>query len=250
MTLTGTEVLNLILGKTGTSRETVLLDLLLTQGAIPSFFHTFVPVQARGKVPNGETVTIEYLVSPDYLCLGTNTDFLRVPLFPTTAQKVADHLGCLLPTKRMVDQIYEAATIKLYPCTYQPKIGGPSRESSQTYGLINTRIQGQLAKVSKPYLGLLIAGQKKDVVISSQLPKNPRKVAIYGWHEKIGKPIQPLFLGHAENYVDYSHGIRMVSKKCKVNGIEMDLEAVLKSSSYASILTGDGPLPMTRYTTS
>jgi len=37
-------------------------------------------------------------------------------------------------------------------------------------------------------------------------------VAIYGWHKLDGKPIQPLYTGHVDWYVDYSHGIRLVSR--------------------------------------
>jgi hypothetical protein len=246
MTPTGFEVLAQITGKTGNAREAILLDVLTVQKAIPPFLLNFVPIHAHGDTKAGDPVVIEYKVSPDYLCAGTDTDFLRVPLMPTTAQKVADSLNCLLPTKRMVDQIYEASTVRVSPRPYSPKNPGDfARESSLAYKLNNDKIQEQLAR--RPYLGLLIGGQKKDIVITNQLLKNPKKVAIYGWHEKVGKPIQPLYLGHGDFYVDYSHGIRLVSKVCKVNGVEMDLEDVLKHKDYGPILTGAEPLQITRY---
>lgn len=55
----------------------------------------------------------------------------------------------------------------------------------------------------------LIAGIKKDVVISGKLLQDAKahRVAIYGWHKTDSKPIQPLYTGHIDWYVDYSHGI-------------------------------------------
>jgi hypothetical protein len=242
---TGSDFLSLILGKTGDSRERVALEALVTNSSIPSFQLRFVPVHAHGKDTHGDDVVIEYLVSPDYLSVGTDDNFLRLPLMPTTAQKVADHFNCLLPTKHMVDQIYQSATIKLSPFPISPKPGDPNRDDSRNYDKSNQHIQGQLG--SQRYLGLLIAGHKKDVVISNQLAQNPKKVAIYGWHQKNGQPIQPLFVGHGNFYVDYSHGIRLVSKVCRVNGVQMDLETVLQSKDYGPILTGAGPQTVTRY---
>lgn len=241
----GSEVLSFILGKTGSIRENILLDLFLVQKAIPAFFLEFLPVHATGNIPGRGNVDIKYQVSPDYLCLGEDSSFLRIPLMPSTAQKVADHFNSILPTKRMVDQIYNAAFVKLSPMPYQPKAGMPGREDSRTFSVHNIQIQAQLA--ARGTQGLIVAGHKKDLVITNQLLTNPKKVAIYGWHEMSGKPIQPLFLGHGDFYVDYSHGIRLVSKVCWVNGLEADIEEVLKDKDLADLLTGSGPLKVTRY---
>ncbi|MBD0375804.1 MAG: hypothetical protein ICV51_09270 [Flavisolibacter sp.] len=61
----------------------------------------------------------------------------------------------------------------------------------------------------------LIAGIKKDIVITGKLLHDPKpnRVAIYGWHKLDGNPIQPLYTGHVNWYVDYSHGIRLVYRK-------------------------------------
>ncbi len=37
-------------------------------------------------------------------------------------------------------------------------------------------------------------------------------LAIYGWHRENGVAIQPLTIVHKDTYVDYSHGIRLVSR--------------------------------------
>ncbi len=60
-------------------------------------------------------------------------------------------------------------------------------------------------------LGELISGHKKDLVLSNRLRQLPDRVAIYGWHRAPGDPIQPLSTVHGARYVDYSHGVRLVS---------------------------------------
>ena len=84
----------------------------------------------------------------------------------------------------------------------------------------------------------LIAGIKKDVVITGKIPRDPKpnRVAIYGWHKPDGSPIQPLYTGHVDWYVDYSHGIRLVKRQIKVNGKMMDYTDVLKHPVYRALL--------------
>jgi hypothetical protein len=55
------------------------------------------------------------LFLPDYLSIGTDDDWARINITPLAAQKIADSLNCFLPTRKMVDDIYKAAKIKLEP---------------------------------------------------------------------------------------------------------------------------------------
>ncbi len=84
----------------------------------------------------------------------------------------------------------------------------------------------------------LIAGIKKDIVITGKLLHDPKpnRVAIYGWHKLDGNPIQPLYTGHVNWYVDYSHGIRLVYRKIKIAGNWMDFTDVLRHSVYRKLL--------------
>ncbi|RZL42308.1 MAG: hypothetical protein EOO93_29000, partial [Pedobacter sp.] len=54
-------------------------------------------------------------ILPDYFAIGSNEDFFYVPVTPMLAQKIANLTDCILPTRSMVDLIYNAAEIKLYP---------------------------------------------------------------------------------------------------------------------------------------
>ena len=62
------------------------------------------------------------------------------------------------------------------------------------------------------------------------------RVAIYGWHKPDGKPIQHLYTGHVNWYVDYSHGIRLVSRQIQVDNQWMDYTAVLQDAVLRHLL--------------
>jgi len=70
-------------------------------------------------------------------------------------------------------------------------------------------------------------------VISGKISRDPKinRVAIYGWHKMDGIPIQPLYTGHINWYVDYSHGIRLVYRTIYVNKKPMDYIDVLKDTT-------------------
>jgi hypothetical protein len=92
---------------------------------------------------------------------------------------------------------------------------------------------------------VLVAGHKKDVVISSKIYTNfatrvRKPVVIYGWHYPSGRPIQPLYNGHRESYVDYSHGIRLVSDKALVNGQAVSVSNLLTNPATAALLSDEG----------
>ncbi len=96
-------------------------------------------------------------------------------------------------------------------------------------------------------LGPLVGGIKKDVVITPLLASNPGKVAIYGWHQLNGQPIQPLYLGHGVSYVDYSHGIRLVRGQMLVNGQVRSVADVLADPDLCVLLSDEGVVTNPRY---
>jgi hypothetical protein len=144
-----------------------------------------------------------------------------------TAQTIADSLNCFLPTRKMVNDIYTQATVKLEPVPLYAY-----RDSAITFWHHHLIVEGQ----RKGKKGL-IAGIKKDVVSSDKI--TGRNVVIYGWHLLNGKPIQPLYGGHINWYVDYSHGIRLVSRNIKVAGRLMDYREVLSHPVYRKLLSDE-----------
>ena len=68
----------------------------------------------------GVSHSVIYEAMPDYLSVGTDDDYCRIPMNPYTAQKLADKFGGSLLTSVMSDHIYEMAEIKIKPFNYLP----------------------------------------------------------------------------------------------------------------------------------
>lgn len=220
----------------GKAREANTLAEAL-KGNIPNFLRDLVSITIE---ENNNKIT--YLVMPDVLSIGTDDDFIRMPMNPLTAQKIANQYNCSLPTKKMCDQIWKAATIKLSP---HPK-GAPydnSMLSTETFVWHNNIIENQLKSFKNFDRQQLITGIKKDVVLDKDLLNKPDRVAIYGWFQTNGTPIQGPTVNsssHEITYKDYSHGIRFIAREVFVNDKVMDLYDVLNDNNLSSLISHQG----------
>jgi hypothetical protein len=206
----------------------------LERGNVPSFLRHLTPVSLTTGASDGQTVAATIWVTPDYLAIGSDDDFLYVPLTYYSATIVADRFGSVLPTARMVDAIYEQSAHHLTPA---PLPAGPLMRSNLYLARHQQRIDQQRAGLP---LGELIAGHKKDLVLSNRLRQTPGRVAIYGWHRAPGAPIQPLSTVHEAQYVDYSHGVRLVSATVLVDGQPRSIYDALQDSQVAPVLSREG----------
>jgi hypothetical protein len=178
-------------------------------------------------------------VMPDYLAIGTDTDFVRMPMQPHTAQAFADAFGFVLPTRKMVGDIHAAADVRVEPAPLTNE-----REAPATFLQHHRIIEAQLAATRRRGL---MSGIKKDLVVTDRLLDRPARVAIFGWHRTDGSPIQPLYTGHVDWYVDYSHGARMVRREMRVDGRAVAFETVARDSATANLVSDEGPMRVTRY---
>ena len=226
-----------------TDRENAILQEVTT-GNIPNFMRNLVPVTVSTTI-NSQSHTAIYHVIPDYLAVGSDTDYFLMPMTPLTAQKIADALGCNLPTRKMVNDIWSKASVKLSPAPIPPS---PEMTTVPVFWEHNTIVRAQRAAYlgSNP-LGHLVGGDKKDVVVTKLLATTTRKVAIYGWHYTSGTPIQNLYLGHDEYYADYSHGIRLVKLIMTLDGNTTTIPNILQDTTYNVLLSDEGVVTTYRY---
>jgi hypothetical protein len=232
-TMGGKEFMRRIAHMSRQEREAAILKEI-TSGNFPTFLRQFksVPIsvgESRGTID----------VAPDYLAIGGDDDFVRIPMTPQTAQRIADQFGCILPTRKMVDAIDAAAEVRLAP---QPLT--EDRESVAAFVLSHQKIEQQRA--GKP-LGALTIGAKKDVVLTPRIHELPDRVAIYGWRQLDGKPIQPLTTVHVNWYVDYSHGIRLVRDAMQIDGKPTKASELLRDPQRWALLSDEGPIDPPRY---
>lgn len=210
--------------------------LAAASGNIPGFLRETVTIRGLFTDLDGNLHTLEYEVMPDYLAIGSDKDFCRIPMTPGTAQKLANLFGGSLLTSRLSDNIWANAEVRLAPFNYVPV--GNANELVEKFVEHNAQIERQLAEAGGRH-GQLVAGIKKDVIISSRIAERPDRVVIYGWHKPDGKPIQPVYSGHIWWYVDYSHGIRFMNAQVLVDGTPMMMDALLGDPVMFRIVTDE-----------
>jgi len=218
-------------------REQAIVSQII-KGNLPDFLRRLKSVQLVQKVGERKTVTATIFVMPDYLAIGSDRDFLLMPMSWYAATAIAVKFGFILPTKKMVDAIFEQSDVHLSPAPMPP---GPQMRSLAYFSEHNRRVKEQRDVLCCP-LDALISGHKKDVVLTNRLGETLGRVAIYGWHRLSGIPIQPLTIVHGANYADYSHGIRLVSDVVLIDGEPRSIYEILEDPKLATIVSDEGPI--------
>lgn len=252
---TGTQFTNIITSLSRDEREQWIYAQVIS-GNVPDWLRTLKPITISAA---GHTAT--YYVTPDYISIGSDSDYFREPMTPLLAQRLCDRLGGSLPARKMVNQIWTNATVKIAPTTIP---ADPDMITVPYFAQHNAAVQAQRdATTNTQPLGALVGGTKKDVIISARIytnfangPTITKPVVIYGWHYPSGTTIQPLYNGHEETYADYSHGIRFVQMNITVDGTPNTISNVLTSAALCALLSDDstsegstnGTIPRPRYT--
>ena len=186
--ISGSEFIKQALLVDKNKQENLILKEILS-GNFPKFIRKWERIDVTLNLANSKTIKAYYYVLPDYLMIGSDDNFCRIPMQPKTAQMIADKFNCFLSTRKICNDVYKAAKVKLepYPLT-------EFRDSLITFYQHNQLIEQQ----RKGRKGL-IAGIKKDVVISSAMIRREKqnRVVIYTRHKIIGKTIITLYNEYA-----------------------------------------------------
>ncbi|HTA62886.1 MAG TPA: T9SS type A sorting domain-containing protein [Bacteroidia bacterium] len=225
-----------------TNRENMIYTQV-SAGNVPNFYRTLVAVTSTATI-SSVTQSVTYYVAPDYLAIGCDSNYFLMPMSPMLATKIGALTGTTLPTRKMVGDIWTAATVKLAP---QPLTAGPSMSTVPFFAHHDSIVGQQRATFSAP-LGSLTSGDKKDVIIDNAIYTTANRVIIFGWYYQNGTYIQPMTNVHADTYMDYSHGIRLVQNSCMLNGsTPTTIQAVLQSSTLNPILSDEGVIAQPWY---
>lgn len=235
--LTGSQFAESVATMTREETEHAIRTQLLG-GNLPEFLRHLIPIEMAHKTSDGVSVTATIFVMPEYLAIGSDSDFLRIPMNLYTARAIADRFHCMLPTRKIVDAVYDQSARHFTP---QPLPAGPQMSSTGYYRTHNAMIDRQSESRNFPPR-VMVSGHKKDVVLTNRLASQPGQIAIYGWHRGKGDPIQPLSTVHGAHYADYSHGIRLVSQSAIVNGKILSVQEILQDSRFAGALSDEGPM--------
>lgn len=209
-----------------TLREVEIRNAILS-GNVPHRARVMVSVQ----VTLGNH-TANYSVTGDSISIGSDDDFVRMPVTPSTAIAICDATQTEMITTKISDDLFSAATARL-----TPRPLSTDRDQVSAFVTHHNIIQEQLNGIEATQL---IVGIKKDLVLSNRLREKPHRVAIYGWHHLDGRPIQPLYVGHVDWYVDYSHGLRLINDKMTIDGQAWSVREVLNHSELHKLLSREG----------
>lgn len=200
---------------------------------------------------------IELRVSTDVLQVGEPGDSVRINVSANSQQKIADWFGCVLPTAKICDAIYDQAKYKLGIHNLPP-----DNLMAHTFRMVkhSQLIDDELNKQGCVGLGDLRADCGKDWVLTKKLENvwktKPQQSCNYGWHNtssgearadgKPGKVIQGCGYMHNWSHSDYSQNCRLIYNVCNVNGQEQSLTEAYKDTILSKILCHDGALTLGR----
>lgn len=222
--------------------------LVLAQVAeqnMPDSWDDWVTVTVNGR----KGTVLEFDVSPHGLRIGTNDDWVEVPLDGPHSAAAADMLGARLATAWMVGQIYEAARSKGRVARYfaatqiARSLGyddwdpnapdGAKMMSAEFFERRNALLREWLQK-NEVDDSVLVAGYFKCVVPPVDGVTRPGGLEMLGGYDDAGSRIQPLSGGfHEQSFYDYSQNLRLAKEPLRVDGRSMTLEEFWGNSSYA-----------------
>lgn len=223
-------------GMTGQQREQAILSEI-ESGNIPDFLRHPKTITVNDGCGN----TAQLSVLPDYLAIGSNDDYVRVPMTPLLARAIADRYGFELPTRKVVKDIYMNSDMRLSGVGLVQNQNDTCYMQGNGFFLKHDQIiDGQLGGCPP---GALIAGHKKDLIVSRFAAQHPDRLDFYGLFDGRGRAIQGAGGGpHDVNYVDYSHGVRFISQDVIVNGRSMKYADVLNDPNLCRLLSDEGPV--------
>lgn len=219
----------------GRERESAIFTAIADQSIVHDWH--VLPLTYRGR-------KLIFGVSRDALRVGQPGDSVRVTVTARTQAAIADVMGARLLTPRLADIIHCEASVTVPPITRTWFADGSMA--------LTRRMVEQSKDVDALVAGAsgLVSGACKDWVICNALRSG--KAANYGWHTKASNASPAVTAGlrvwqgvgtaHNLDHVDYSQGVRLVSRAVKVDGIHMDLDDLLRDPDLAGVISHEGPL--------
>lgn len=195
---------------------------------------------------------------------GLKVDGVRVAANALDLQAIADLLGCVLLTTKVIDLIYQQASLRFDPVV---RADG-NIVANSTSKRVSALIDAQIARRGGDPGGLIDSIGKYWVLHNhlsdvGALRYGKQTVCNYGWLSESGyypaetrglKCWQPPGFQHDEHHVDPSQIVRLMRRKATLvrPGLadeELDLLNVLQDPALAPLINHQGPLEYLRIAT-
>lgn len=207
-------------------RDPALYDLA-TAGKTPDYIKdpsAWIPVTIGGRL----TVN----VCPDYWGYGNKDDVFRDTGSPYLAQRLADLYNAILPTTKLLAAIQAASA---YKWPYQDIKGKPYYVPLNQIETEDARVKGNnmanklFADAGATPGDALAIGYRKAIVVGPSLDGSKVAIAGSSWDGQGTSFVQPYSTIHTSNYVDYSHGIVLISRDAILDGALVDLATLVEN---------------------
>jgi hypothetical protein len=194
-----------------------------------------------------------------FSALPLRIDDVFINVSATLQQQVADLLGAMLPTPKIMDLAWLARAVKMAPVILP--IASTSAAMVQASGKLDANL-AQLGYQSGT------ATCQKTWAIGNSLLTHPGKAMNYGfavipnqpnnYYSGIateacvsipasqGRVIQGQGWAHDSSHLDYSQACYLVHRSCRVDGSDVDLATVLQDPTLAPLLSHEGVLQTLR----
>lgn len=226
------------------ARHRLVLEQV-AKGNMPDTWDNWVTVTVWG--PKGTVV--EFDVSPHGLRIGTNSDWVEVPMDGPHFAAAAEILGHKLATAWMVEQTYlqakkdggvahyyAAAEIALAMGDKDWKRNSPNGRKMKGPGFFRQRSMLLHNWLEERDLGgdSLVSGYFKAVVPPIDGLTRRHGLEMVGGYDDLGEKVQSISGGfHHLTFFDYSHNIRLAKSEMRVDGRTMSMNEFFSNTRYA-----------------
>ena len=230
--ITGSQFMELMeergITATDPTYEKAVIDQIMA-GNVPSYMRpeNWRKMTFKGKTKKGADVSVTIRVCPDYVAIGSDEDYVRVPLSAVALQRLSAMMDVALPTIKVADAIdKKAQKIRLVTDTEIERKKGKKKDSAHSTHMIKPDFilwQSKIAdenfhKANIPKFktkggGIeytLVSGHKKDVLVYDS--PDPTRLVQYR------PPEQGLDYGaHPNTHIDYSLGGRLIDQEVELS---------------------------------
>ena len=141
-------------------RETEAVKSILS-GNVPTNARNLVGIRLSLSRSSERECQATYYVMSDYMAIGSDSDFVRMPLTPKSAMEICDVVHCQLITEKISDDVYSASN-----CRIEPHPLTSDRDQASAFVIHNKAIADAIpVKAESP----LVVGIKKDLVLTNRL---------------------------------------------------------------------------------
>ncbi len=243
--------------------DDVVLDAV-SKYNMPSSWNDWVEIEAESK--DGDH-TVKFFVSPHALRIGTDKDWVEIPVTGNAAEAITEITHTTLVRLSVIELLHKKAKeedhhMKFYDRLDDYRIG--HEKYPKTYplsqgkllALSNTARNNELSRIQRNHKTYeivnelrhewlsdnhiknsdLISGYFKNIIDPTQKAKN--KLYLYGgffYNSYKGRKNGLFHTGlgtvHPENYEDYSHGVRLMLRYVLIDGDKKEVDDFFKSDA-------------------